>query len=58
VIFGLGHFDQGYAAMIVVGVLGATWGLLYWTRGSTVAPIVCHAGFNLMQLVKYLALAG
>lgn len=56
-VFGLGHLDQGYAAAIATGVLGAAWGLLYWQRGSVVAPMVSHAGFNLMQLLKYITFA-
>lgn len=55
-LFGLGHVDQGYAAAIATGVLGAAWGCLYWARGSIVAPVVCHAGFNLAQLLKYVTL--
>jgi membrane protease YdiL (CAAX protease family) len=57
VVFGLGHVDQGYAAAIATGTLGAAWGFLYWSRGSIIAPIVSHAGFNLAQLLKYVALA-
>ena len=56
-IFGLGHLDQGYAAAIATGVLGAMWGALYWSRGSVIAPMVSHAGFNLAQLIKYVSLA-
>jgi membrane protease YdiL (CAAX protease family) len=57
VVFGLGHADQGADAMIVTGLLGAAWGLLYIARRSVVASIVSHAGFNLAQLLKYLAFA-
>jgi len=56
-VFGLGHVDQGYAAAIATGVLGAAWGGLYLARRSVIAPLVSHAGFNLAQLLKYLALA-
>lgn len=56
-VFGIGHVDQGYAAAIATGVLGAGWGLLYLARRSVVAPIVSHAGFNILQLVKYAAVA-
>jgi membrane protease YdiL (CAAX protease family) len=56
-VFGLGHLDQGYAAAIAIGVLGAAWGCLYWIRRSVVAPVVSHAGFNLAQLLKYVILA-
>lgn len=57
VVFGLGHVDQGYAAAIATGALGAGWGVLYYVRGSVVAPMVSHAGFNLAQLLKYVLLA-
>ena len=54
VVFGLGHSDQGYDAMIATGLLGAIWGTLYLARRSIVAPMVSHASFNLAQLVRYL----
>jgi membrane protease YdiL (CAAX protease family) len=57
VVFGLGHFEQGYDAMIATGTLGLIWGFLYVARRSIVAPMVSHAGFNLAQLLKYLAFA-
>ena len=55
IIFGLGHIEQGYAAAIATGSLGAGWGCLYWRRQSIIAPIISHAGFNLLQLVKYVS---
>ena len=55
-VFGLGHVDQGRDVAIVTALLGATWGLVYLTRRSIVAPMVSHAGFNLAQLVKYVVL--
>jgi uncharacterized protein len=55
VLFGLGHLEQGIDAAIATALLGALWGVLYLARGSTVAPMVSHAGFNLAQLVKHLA---
>jgi membrane protease YdiL (CAAX protease family) len=57
VFFGLGHFEQGYDAMIATGLLGFGWGLLYISRRSIVAPMVSHAAFNLAQLLKYMAFA-
>jgi membrane protease YdiL (CAAX protease family) len=57
VFFGLGHGDQGYDAMIAIGLLGFAWGLLYVSRRSIIAPLVSHASFNLAQLLKYLAFA-
>lgn len=55
-VFGLGHIDQGLDAAIVTGLLGAAWGGIYLARRSIIAAMVCHAGFNLLQLVKYAAL--
>lgn len=57
VFFGLGHYEQGYDAMIATSLLGLVWGLLYVSRRSIIAPMVSHAGFNLAQLLKYLAFA-
>lgn len=56
ILFGLGHIDQGIDAAIATGVLGAAWGGVYLARRSIVAPMVSHAGFNLAQLVNYVAL--
>jgi membrane protease YdiL (CAAX protease family) len=55
-LFGLGHIDQGLDAVITVATLGAVWGTIYLIRGSIVAPMVSHAGFNLAQLIKFFAL--
>jgi membrane protease YdiL (CAAX protease family) len=57
IVFGLGHIEQGYAAAIATGSLGAVWGFVYYRRRSIVAPMISHAGFNLGQLVKYVTLA-
>jgi membrane protease YdiL (CAAX protease family) len=56
VLFGLGHVDQGWDAAIAVGTLGAIWGTIYLIRRSIIAPMVSHAGFNLAQLIKFMAL--
>ena len=51
VAFGLGHLVQGRDAAIVTGLLGAFWGILYLKRRSIVGPVVCHAGFNLTEVI-------
>lgn len=56
IAFGLGHAIQGWDTVIVTGALGALWGALYLLRGSAVAAMVSHAGFNLTQIA--LAVAG
>jgi membrane protease YdiL (CAAX protease family) len=52
--FGAGHALQGADAVIATGLLGAFWGLVYLRRGSVVAPMVSHAGFDLLQIVQYM----
>ncbi|MCH7747049.1 MAG: CPBP family intramembrane metalloprotease [Acidobacteria bacterium] len=59
VAFGLGHLVQGWDAVVATGLLGAFWGIVYLTRRSVVAPIVCHAIFNLTEiLIAYRGNAG
>jgi membrane protease YdiL (CAAX protease family) len=55
IAFGFGHQIQGWDAAIVTGLLGALWGALYLVRGSAVAAMISHAGFNLVEI--FLALA-
>ena len=39
---------------IATGLLGAFWGVVYLRRRSCVAPIVSHAGFDLLQILQFL----
>jgi membrane protease YdiL (CAAX protease family) len=54
VAFGAGHLIQGVDAAIATGLLGAFWGVVYLRRRSIVAPMVSHAGFDLLQVVQFL----
>ena len=36
------------------GLLGAFWGIVYLRRRSVVAPLVSHAGFDLLQIAQFL----
>ena len=57
VAFGAGHYGlQGVDAGIATGLLGAFWGVVYLRRRSSVAPIVSHAGFDLLQVLPFLGL--
>lgn len=56
VAFGMGHLEQGWDAVLATGSLGAVWGVIYLVRGSIIAPLVSHSGFNLLQLIKFVAL--
>lgn len=50
--FGLGHVMQGWDAVIATGALGAFWAVLYLRRRSSIAPIVSHAGFNSIEVLR------
>jgi len=53
VAFGAGHLVQGFDIAIVTGLLGAFWGVVYLRRRSAVAPMVSHAGFDLLQILQF-----
>lgn len=55
--FGLGHQLQGVDAIFATGLLGAFWGIVYLRRRSVVAPMVSHAGFDLLQITQFLGAA-
>jgi uncharacterized protein len=57
IAFGAGHLVQGYDAAVATGLLGAFWGIIYLRRGSVLAPVVSHSGFNLIELLQYIAFA-
>jgi membrane protease YdiL (CAAX protease family) len=53
IAFGLGHRLQGNDVAIATGALGLYWGAIYLRRRSCVAPMVSHAGFNLIELLQF-----
>jgi membrane protease YdiL (CAAX protease family) len=53
-LFGLGHVLQGWDAVIATAVLGALWASVYVTRRSIVVPLVGHACFNSLEIVRML----
>ncbi|MEQ1575183.1 MAG: type II CAAX endopeptidase family protein [Vicinamibacterales bacterium] len=52
VAFGLGHYVQGWDAAITTGLLGAFWALVFLRRRSSVAPVVSHATFNSLEILR------
>jgi membrane protease YdiL (CAAX protease family) len=56
IAFGLLHLPQGFDAAIAVGLLGVIWGLMYIRRGSVVAPMISHAGFDVVQVLQQVLL--
>lgn len=55
VVFGLGHYVQGWDASVVTALLGALWGAMFLVRRSIVASVVSHAGFNASEILIVLA---
>jgi len=54
VAFGAGHLTQGADAAVATGLLGFLWGAVYLRRSSAVAPMVSHAGFDILQILQFL----
>jgi membrane protease YdiL (CAAX protease family) len=50
--FGLGHAMQGWDAVITTATLGAFWAWMYLQRRSSIGPIVSHAGFNSLEILR------
>jgi membrane protease YdiL (CAAX protease family) len=57
IAFGLAHKTQGWDAVITTAVLGFFWALLYLDRRSSIAPVISHAGFNSLEILR-VALVG
>jgi len=55
VVFGLGHYVQGWDAVVVTGVLGAIWGAIFLLRRSVLSAMISHAGFNAAEILIALA---
>jgi membrane protease YdiL (CAAX protease family) len=50
--FGLGHAMQGWDAVITTAALGAFWAWMYLQRRSSMGPIMSHAGFNSLEILR------
>ena len=57
-LFGVLHVTEGIDAAIAIGLLGVLWGTLYIKRGSSIAPIVNHAGFDALQVLQVVLTRG
>jgi membrane protease YdiL (CAAX protease family) len=53
IVFGAAHYLQGGSAMIITGLLGTFWSVVYLMRRSVVAPMVSHAAFDLLQVIGF-----
>ena len=54
-LFGLGHVLQGWDAVIATAALGGVWASIYVSRRSIVVPLVGHACFNSLEIIRMLA---
>ena len=54
-VFGWAHKIQGWDAAIITSLLGVFWGATYLVRRSIIAPVVSHSGFNVAEIIRYLA---
>ncbi|MCX6552625.1 MAG: CPBP family intramembrane metalloprotease [Acidobacteria bacterium] len=54
VVFGLGHFIQGYDVGLMTTLMGVGWGALFLWRRNIIAASVSHAGFNAAQILQFL----
>jgi membrane protease YdiL (CAAX protease family) len=52
-LFGVLHYVQGASAVIITGLLGMLWSVVYLVRRSIVAPMVSHASFNLIEVIGF-----
>ncbi len=52
-VFGAGHTLQGIDVAVTTAVLGGTWGAMYLWRRSVIAPVICHAAFNALEVIHY-----
>jgi membrane protease YdiL (CAAX protease family) len=50
--FGFLHGVQGRDAMVTTAALGAFWAIVYLRRRNSIAPVVSHAGFNSLELLR------
>jgi len=50
--FGFLHGVQGRDAMVTTGALGAFWAWMYLRRRSSIGPVVSHAGFNSLEILR------
>ena len=56
VAFGAGHALQGWDAAVATGAMGFFWGWLYLRRRSVIAPMTSHAGYNSLEIVRFLVM--
>jgi len=52
-LFGLAHFSGGPAFVVIAGLAGACYGVIYWASGRLYIAVLAHFGFNMMHLMFF-----
>lgn len=53
IVFGAGHYVQGYQGVVTTAILGAIFGIAYLKTGSLIGPMVAHGTYNTLALLAY-----
>ena len=51
IVFGIGHFYEGFGSIISIGIGGTLFALIYLRKRLALEPIVAHATFNLVGII-------
>jgi membrane protease YdiL (CAAX protease family) len=52
-MFAIGHTIQGWQGVVVAGIYGLVFGILYLARGTLIAPMVAHGVYDAVALFGY-----
>jgi len=53
VVFAVGHTIQGWQGVVIAGIYGMVFGVLYLARGTLIAPMVAHGVYDAVALLGY-----
>jgi membrane protease YdiL (CAAX protease family) len=53
IAFGAGHYVQSIQGMVVAGIYGFIFGLIYLVSGNLIAPVVAHGAYDTLALLGY-----
>jgi membrane protease YdiL (CAAX protease family) len=58
IAFGAGHYVQGVQGMVIAGLFGLGFGLVYLLTSNLIAPMVSHGLYDTLALLGYWFLPG
>jgi membrane protease YdiL (CAAX protease family) len=53
IVFGAGHYMQGFQAVVTAGLFGFIFGIVYLVRRNLIAAIVAHGLYDISVLLGY-----